>query len=175
MTFFFLSEDEYVQHLPPSLSVSLFPSRLQPISLCLSLCLSQPITGWLQVLNPGPHHQLAHYITALNLCLVPSGSLFLSLPLCCFLSVPSLFPDLISLLCISTFRCLLALLSLAVSLFVCSDISLLFLFSFSPHKWASHPRHPSWSPHSSASISSLPFSGPLILQIATTQLSLPCL
>lgn len=31
--------------------------------------------------NPRPHHQLAHYIAALNLSLVPSGSLFLSIPL----------------------------------------------------------------------------------------------
>ena len=75
----FLSEDEYVQHLPPSLSLSLSlsASRSQPISLCLSLCHSQPITGWLQVLNPRPHHQLAHYIAALNLPPVPSSSLFL--------------------------------------------------------------------------------------------------
>lgn len=83
----FLSEDEYVQHLPPSpcpCLPSLSPSRSQPISLCLSLCHSQPITGWLQVLNPRPRHQLAHYIAALNLSLVPSGSLFLSIPVCHF-------------------------------------------------------------------------------------------
>lgn len=60
-----------------SVFASLFPSRSQPISLCLSFCQSQPITGWLQVLNPRPHHQLAHYIAALNLPFGPSSFLFL--------------------------------------------------------------------------------------------------
>lgn len=65
----------------PHLSASIFlsPSRSQPISLCLSLCHSQPITCWLQVLNLRPHYQLAHYVAALNLFLVPSSSFCLFL------------------------------------------------------------------------------------------------
>lgn len=90
-----LCEDEYVQQAFPSLSLSLtlalLPGRLQPVSLCLSLRLSPPITSWLQVLNPGPGHQLAHYSTALNLPFSYSLplSLFSSFPLSIF---RTLFP-----------------------------------------------------------------------------------
>lgn len=78
-----LCEDEYVQQAFPSLSLALLPGRLQPVLLCLSLRLYQPITSWLQVLNLGPSHQLAHYSTALNL------PFSYSLPLSLFSSSPS--------------------------------------------------------------------------------------
>lgn len=68
-----LCEDEYVRQAFPSLSLSVSDSDLLSFLAGCSLyrsvcrCLSQPITSWLQVLNPGPGHQLAHYSPALNL------------------------------------------------------------------------------------------------------------
>lgn len=85
MTFYYVKMNMFSRlfRLSLSLTLALLPGRLQPVSLCLSLRLSQPITSWLQVLNPGPGHQLAHYSTALNL------PFSYSLPLSLFSSFPS--------------------------------------------------------------------------------------
>lgn len=84
MTFYYVKMNMFSRLLRLSLSLTpaLLPGRLQPVSLCLSLRHSQPITSWLQVLNPGPSHQLAHYSTALNLpfSYSPPVSLFSSSP-----------------------------------------------------------------------------------------------
>lgn len=137
-------------HLSLSVSISCSPSRLGPISLCLSLCLSQPITGWLQVLNPRRHHRLVHYIAALNLSLLPSSSVS-SLPLSPFSPV---FPH--SSFCHPCFSphvglthtfifCFHTFFTFVVSLFVCVHFFLLFIHSASfllPQMRLSHPQHP---------------------------------
>lgn len=91
--FFFYLKINMFSTSPPSRSVSISLSSSSssswPISLCLSLCLSQPITGRLQVLNLRPRRQLTHYISALNLSVIP---LFVSIySSVTFLSVFSFF------------------------------------------------------------------------------------
>lgn len=81
MTFYYVKTNMFSRLF--RLSLALLPGRLQPVLLCLSLRLYQPITSWLQVLNLGPGHQLAHYSTALNL------PFSYSLPLSLFSSSPS--------------------------------------------------------------------------------------
>ena len=170
-------------HLSLSVSIPCSPSRLGPISLCLSLCLSQPITGWLQVLNPRLHHRLLHYIAALNLSLLPSSSVS-SLPLCLFSPV---FPhSSFCHLCFSphvglthTFIfCFHTFFTFVVSLFcLCTffpSLRSLSLFFAPTNETVSPPASPPSLPAPQHPFFPL-FSGPLILQIATTQLSLHCL
>lgn len=153
MTFFIW---RWIHSAPPSItlspSLSLSPSRSLPISLCLSLCHSQPITGWLQVFNPRPHHQLAHYIAALNLSLLPSSSPFLSLlfsfSLCqlCFwlcISFVQIFPVIITYVLLSLSPS--SSLSLFILIWPFSLIFCCLVFALSSSLSSPHLQHPSFS------------------------------
>lgn len=145
----------------PHLSASIFlsPSRSQPISLCLSLCHSQPITCWLQVLNLRPHYQLAHYVAALNLFLVPSSSFsFLLYHFLCFWSFlfQSLYfltshfshlTRLISFCLFSVFLLNFQFFSCSFHLFTVSFFGL-FLSLSTPPSYSSLSPSALWPPHS---------------------------